>query len=293
MDHFASCALCPRRCGVNRHEAAGFCRMGDGIKAARAALHMWEEPCISGKRGSGTVFFSGCTLKCAFCQNAPISHDGFGYPVTVDRLSDIFKSLIDQGAHNLNIVTGTPFAPLIVDALNKCRPSVPVVWNTGGYESLETLKLLKGAVQIYLPDMKHVSPRLSKLCVQAADYFDVASRALKEMYRQTGDNVYDDSGMLLRGMIVRHLILPGCTADAMKVLDFLHENLPRTPVSIMRQYTPSPRCQIKGLDRRITDEEYDRVMAHAARIGILGFSQEAESADSSYTPPFDGSGVLE
>ena len=293
MDYFASCTLCPRACGVNRHESAGFCRMGDTAKVARAALHMWEEPCISGSRGSGTVFFSGCTLKCAFCQNAPISHDGFGYPVTKEKLRDIFQSLIDQGAHNINLVTGTPFVPLIVDALELCAPSVPVVWNTGGYESLETLKMLEGAVQIYLPDCKHVSPRLSRLCVQAADYFEVASAALAEMYRQTGNNVYDEAGILQKGMIVRHLILPGCTQDAMKVLDFLHERLPQVPVSIMRQYTPSSRCTIKGLDRRVTEEEYQRVMEHAHMLGILGFSQEEASADSCYTPPFDGTGVIE
>ena len=291
MDHFANCTLCPRQCGVDRYEQTGFCRMGAEVKAARAALHMWEEPCISGTRGSGTVFFSGCTLKCAYCQNAPISHDGEGVIISLDKLCDIFRSLIDQGAHNLNIVTGTPFAPLIVRALEKVKPQVPVVWNTGGYETVETLKMLEGLVQIYLPDLKHVSPRLSKLCLRAEDYFDVASRALPEMYRQVGDNVYDRDGILQKGMIVRHLILPGCTRDAMQVLDFLKNNLPTVPVSIMRQYTPQRRCTVKGLDRRITDEEYNRVMEHAAEIGILGFSQEAESADSAYTPPFDGTGI--
>ena len=292
MDHFEMCALCPRMCRVNRYEQRGFCRMGAEVKAARAALHMWEEPCISGTRGSGTVFFSGCTLKCAFCQNAPISHDGFGFPVSEDRLCDMFRALIDAGAHNLNIVTGTPFAPVIVRALERVKPAVPVVWNTGGYERVETLKMLEGVVDIYLPDLKHVSPRLSKLCVQAEDYFDVASRALCEMHRQVGENVYDEDGMLQKGMIVRHLILPGCTRDAMQVLDFVKAHMPRVPVSIMRQYTPQERCKIKGLDRRITDEEYGRVMDYAAEIGILGFSQEAESASSSYTPPFDGTGVI-
>lgn len=292
MDTFSHCTLCPRQCGVNRHEKQGFCRMGDTMKVARAALHMWEEPCISGTRGSGTVFFSGCTLKCAFCQNAPISHDGFGYPVTQEGLVRMFLSLEEQGAHNINIVTGTPFAPLIVRALEKSRLSIPVVWNTGGYETVETLKMLEGHVQVYLPDLKHVSPRLSKLCVQAEDYFDVASAALIEMHRQVGTNVYDEDGMLTQGMIVRHLILPGCTRDAMQVLDFLKENLPDVPVSIMRQYTPQERCTVKGLDRRITDEEYRRVMQYADERGILGFSQEAESADSGYTPPFDGTGVI-
>ena len=204
----------------------------------------------------------------------------------------MFLSLEEQGAHNINLVTGTPFAPLIVRALENSRLSIPEVWNTGGYETVETLKMLEGHVQVYLPDLKHVSPRLSKLCVQAEDYFDVASAALIEMHRQVGTNVFDEDGMLMQGMIVRHLILPGCTRDAMQVLDFLKENLPDVPVSIMRQYTPQERCTVKGLDRRITDEEYRRVMQHADEIGILGFSQEAESADSGYTPPFDGTGVI-
>lgn len=288
----AVCTLCPRRCGVDRSVKTGFCGMGDQPKVARAALHFWEEPCISGTRGSGTVFFSGCTLRCAFCQNYEISHRGMGREISVRRLADIFKTLEDQGAHNVNLVTATPFAYAVLDALEIYRPSIPIVWNTGGYETLETLKLLEGAVDIYLPDLKHVSPRLSKLCAGAPDYFEIASAALREMCRQTGPAVYDGAGIMQKGVIVRHLILPGCTSDSCRALDFIAENLPKgTPVSLMRQYTPSPFCAIPGLDRRITDAEYSRVLDRFEALGLSGFTQEKESADSAYTPPFDLTGV--
>ena len=287
-----TCHLCPRNCGVDRSKALGFCRMGAAPKAARAALHFWEEPCISGKRGSGAVFFSGCTLRCVYCQNEPISHEGQGKEITAERLADIFRMLEDQGAHNINLVTGTPFVPAILRAIDLYRPAIPMVWNTGGYETVDTLRMLEGAIDIYLPDCKHVSPRLSRLCAGAPDYFDVASRAIEEMCRQTGENVYDEEGMLQKGVIVRHLILPGCTGDSCRVLDFIAEALPKgTPVSLMRQYTPMPWCTVPGLDRRITDQEYRRVLDHFEMLGLTGYTQEKESAQSSYTPPFDLSGI--
>ncbi len=286
------CTLCPRRCGVDRSAARGFCGMGEHPRAARAALHFWEEPCISGTRGSGAVFFSGCNLRCAFCQNAEISHQGYGLDITPARLADIFRALEDQGAHNINLVTATPFVPAVLDALSLYRPAVPVVWNTGGYETPETLRLLEGAVDIYLPDLKHVSSRLSALCAGAPDYFAFASAAVREMCRQTGKNVYDGDGILRRGVIVRHLILPGCTADSCRVLDFIAENLPEgTLVSLMRQYTPSLRCRVPGLDRRITGREYRRVLDHFTALGLSGYTQEKESANAAYTPPFDLTGV--
>ena len=288
----AICTLCPRRCGVDRSQRTGFCGMGESPRVARAALHFWEEPCISGTRGSGAVFFSGCTLGCVYCQNYPISHLGQGRDITVRRLADIFKSLEDQGAHNLNLVTGTPFTHAILDALSLCRPGIPVVWNSGGYETVETLKLLEGAVDIYLPDLKHVSPRLSMLCAGAADYFAVASEAIIEMCRQTGPAVYDADGIMQKGVIVRHLILPGCTGDSCRALDFIAEKLPPgTPVSLMRQYTPESWCAVPGLDRRITEKEYQRVLDHFTALNLTGFSQEKEAADGAYTPPFDGTGV--
>ncbi len=288
----ASCTLCPRQCGVDRTERTGFCGMGPMPRVARAALHFWEEPCISGEKGSGAVFFSGCTLRCAFCQNYSISHEGLGKDISVGRLADIFKSLEDQGAHNINLVTATPFAPAVLEALALYRPGIPVVWNTSGYETLETLRMLEGAVDIYLPDLKHVSPRLSALCAGAPDYFERASQAIREMCRQTGPAQYDENGMMRRGVIVRHLILPGCTSDSMKALDFIAESLPPgTPVSLMRQYTPEPWCSIKGLDRRVTDAEYDRVLTHFKYLELSGFTQEKEAADGGYTPDFDMTGV--
>lgn len=288
----AVCTLCPRRCGVDRKVKTGFCGMGESPRVARAALHFWEEPCVSGTRGSGTVFFSGCTLRCAFCQNYEISHLGQGKDISVQRLADIFKMLEDQGAHNINLVTATPFTYAVLDALALYRPSLPIVWNTGGYETPETLKLLEGAVDIYLPDLKHVSPRLSKLCAGAPDYFETASRAIQEMCRQTGPAVYDADGMMQKGVIVRHLILPGCTVDSCKVLDFIAEHLPKgTPVSLMRQYTPSPHCKIPGMERRITETEYHRALAHFEALHLSGYTQDKESADAAYTPPFDLTGV--
>ena len=288
----AVCTLCPRRCGVDRSQKPGFCGMGETPKVARAALHFWEEPCISGSRGSGTVFFSGCTLRCAFCQNYEISHLGRGKEITVRRLADIFSMLEDQGAHNINLVTATPFVPVILQALELRKPGIPIVWNTGGYETVETLKMLEGIVDIYLPDLKHVSPRLSKLCAGAPDYFEVASRAIQEMCRQTCPAQYNENGIMQKGVIVRHLILPGCTVDSCKALDFIADNLPKgTPVSLMRQYTPSPYCKIPGLDRRITDTEYQRVLDHFQALNLTGYTQEKESADAAYTPPFDLTGV--
>ena len=288
----AVCTLCPRNCGVDRSAKAGYCGMGQHPRVARAALHFWEEPCISGTRGSGTVFFSGCTLGCVYCQNYPISHQGQGKEISVARLADIFRMLEDQGAHNINLVTGTPFVPAILDALALHRPGIPVVWNSGGYETVETLRMLEGAVDIYLPDLKHVSSRLSALCAGAPDYFAFASAAIREMCRQTGGAVYDENGLMQRGTLVRHLILPGCTLDSCRVLDFIAEQLPPgTPVSLMRQYTPEEWCTVKGLDRRITEKEYRRVLAHFEALGLTGYTQEKESAESAYTPPFDLTGV--
>ena len=286
------CTLCPRKCGVDREESVGFCGMGINPKIARAAPHFWEEPCISGSRGSGTVFFSGCTLRCAYCQNYPISHRGEGMEIDPGRLADIFRELVGQGVHNINLVTATPFVSAVLKALSLYCPPVPIVWNSGGYETVETLKMLEGAVDIYLPDLKHVSARLSKLCAGAPDYFQIAAQAIKEMCRQTGAPVYDEGGLMRRGTLVRHLILPGCTGDSCRVLDFIAEHLPAgTPVSLMRQYCPVPWCTVPGLDRRVTDKEYERVLAHYQALGLSGYTQEKEAADTAYTPPFDLTGV--
>ncbi len=288
------CRLCPRMCGCDRHTQQGFCRMGAQPRLARAARHVWEEPCIAGNdgRGTGAVFFSGCTLKCAYCQNYALSHEGYGAGIDTPRLAEIFRELEESGVHSLDLVTGTMFIPSVLDALDLYRPGVPVVWNTSGYERAETVRLLEGYVQVYLPDLKHVSPRLSSLCAGAGDYFRAASEALREMYRQTGENVYDENGILLRGMVVRHLVLPGCTADAREVLRFIASELKGVRVSIMRQYTPIPECRVPGLDRRVTDAEYRRVTEWAEDLGLVGYTQEKNSAEREYTPDFSLQGVL-
>lgn len=284
------CTLCPRRCGAERQEESGqgFCRMGTRAVVARAAPHLWEEPCISGSRGSGTVFFSGCPLGCAYCQNYSISHERQGRRMTDAELADVIRDLEQTGVHNISFVTGTHFVPAILNALKCYRPAVPMVWNTGGYETLDTLRMLEGTVDIYLPDLKHVSPRLGKVLCAAPDYFEVASAAILEMLRQTGKPVYDENGIMLRGTVIRHLVLPGCTGDSIRVLNWIAENTPRdTPVSIMRQYTPIPECTIKGMDRRITDAEYDRVVEHALDLGLNALTQEKEAAEACYIPDFN------
>lgn len=284
------CNLCPRDCNAERNEkeGKGYCRMGVQAVVARAAPHFWEEPCISGTRGSGTVFFSGCPLGCAYCQNHDISHERQGRQVTDRELAEMMERLEAQGVHNISFVTGTHFIPAILRALALHRPAVPVVWNTGGYEKVESLRLLEGQVDIYLPDLKHVSPRLGKVLCGAPDYFETASRAIPEMLRQTGQPVYDENGVMRRGTVIRHLVLPGCTGDSLRVLDWIAENTPEgTPISIMRQYTPIASCAVRGMDRRITDAEYDRVVEHALALRLNALVQEKEAAQESYIPDFN------
>ena len=284
------CALCPRLCRAERapQSGKGFCRMGTQAVVARAAPHLWEEPFISGMKGSGTIFFSGCPLGCAYCQNHEISHERLGKRVAAAELAELMRGLVEQGVHNVSFVTGTHFVPAILEALRVYRPPVPIVWNTGGYERVETLRLLEGTVDIYLPDLKHASPRLGKLLCAAPDYFDAASAAILEMLRQTGEPVFDGNGLLRRGTVIRHLVLPGCTGDSLRVLDWIAENAPKsTPVSVMRQYTPIPQCAIRGMDRRVTDAEYDRVVSHALALGLNALTQEKEAAQESYIPDFN------
>jgi putative pyruvate formate lyase activating enzyme len=261
--------------------------MGSDPVIARAAPHFWEEPCISGTRGSGTVFFTGCVLRCAYCQNGEISHRLLGRRISIAELADVFRQLEGEGVHNINLVTPTHFVPAILSALDLYRPKIPIVWNTGGYEKTETLKLLNGIVDVYLPDLKHFSPAMGKLCAGAPDYFEYASKAILEMCRQTGPAAYDTDGLMQRGTMVRHLILPGLTGESIKLLDWIKENLPQgTPVSLMRQYVPMNGVKIPGLDRRITEKEYRRVRNHMLSLVLPGYEQEAEAADASYVPPF-------
>lgn len=285
------CSLCPRKCGALRDAAhTGFCGVGDAPVVARAAPHFWEEPCISGTRGSGAVFFAGCTLRCVFCQNHDISAGGKGKTVSVDRLRAIFRELEGQGVHNLNLVTASHFLPAVLEALEP-KPSIPVVWNTGGYEALPALMALEGKVQVYLPDMKYLDGALAERLSGAADYPEVAKAAILEMFRQTGSYVLDENGMLVRGVMIRHLVLPGELDNTFAVLDWIRESIRDGDVlvSLMGQYTPNGKG---GPDRRLTPEEYRRAMEYMAALGLLeGYTQELSSGSAEYTPPFDGTGV--
>lgn len=269
----------------------GFCGLPATPVVARAGLHLWEEPCVSGARGSGAVFFSGCVLRCVYCQNHAISHENFGKPVSVERLREIFWELIGQGAHNINLVSPTPFAPAIREALAEPLP-VPVVWNTGGYERVETLRSLEGKVQVWLPDLKYVDSGLSRDLSGAADYFDAASAAIEEMVRQTGDYVLED-GLLKRGVLIRHLMLPGQLENTKAVLDWVAETFRPGQVllSLMAQYTPQPGAE-GLLSRRVTGAEYRAALRYMENLGITdGYCQDAASARAEYTPDFDLTGV--
>lgn len=283
------CTLCPRRCGAERtsDEGRGFCRLPETMLIARVAPHLWEEPPISGHNGTGAIFFSGCTLRCAYCQNADISHRNAGRPFTVQQLADAMRRLVDAGMHTISFITATPYAPQILEALAIYRPPVPLVWNTSGYESVETLKMLDGVIDVYLPDLKHHSEAMGKLCAQAPDYFQRASEAIREMVRQTGVPQYDENGVMTRGTLIRHLILPGLTGESIQLLDWIHDELPPgIPVSLMRQYVPCNNVSIKGLDRTLKAREYHRVRDHMELLELPGFMQEAVSASTDFVPLF-------
>ena len=287
------CNLCPRRCGALRTEdrGEGRCAMPSLPVVARAALHHWEEPCISGERGSGAVFFTGCVLRCVYCQNAPISRGGVGKAVSVERLGEIFRELAAQGAHNINLVSPTPFAHAIREALETPLP-VPVVWNTGGYERLETLRTLEGKVQVWLPDLKYADSALAKRYSGAEDYFPAARTAIEEMVRQAGPCVLED-GILKRGVLIRHLLLPGALANAKAVMDYVARTFRPGEVlfSLMAQYTPQPGA--RGLlARTVTGAEYRAALAYMENVGITeGYTQDAGAARREFTPEFDLTGV--
>ena len=288
------CTLCPRRCGAERTDtrAGGLCGMPAAPVVARAMLHQWEEPCLVGDHGAGCVFFSGCNLRCCFCQNGTISREGFGKPISVERLRDIFRELIAQGAACLDLVTPTHFTPAILEALGDEKWPVPVVWNCGGYESVETLRLLEGKVQVYLPDLKYALLGPAKRYSGAEDYFERASAAILEMYRQTGPCVLED-GRLKRGVVIRHLQLPGELENTRRCIDWVAETFRPGEVlfSLMSQYTPQPGA--KGpLARHVTGAEYRAAVAYMENCGITdGYTQERTSAREEYTPDFDLRGV--
>lgn len=291
-----ACALCPRRCGADRTRSLGRCGGGSKVKVARAAAHYWEEPCISGTRGSGAVFFSGCALGCVFCQNREISAGNFGKELTVDELADVFRRLEATGVHNLNLVTAGHYTPWVVAALERAKPSIPVVWNSGGYESLDTLRMLDGLVQVYLPDLKYRASALAARYSGAGDYFERASAAIVEMHRQVGACVFDDDDILRRGVLVRHLVLPGHADDSIAVFEALYDLVPPDEilVGLMSQYTPptaAPQGFPPELTRRVTPDEYALVADAVEALGFEGYEQGGESADAAYTPPFDLKGL--
>lgn len=296
------CTICPRKCGVERNSAdhfpggRGFCGSPLEPLLARAGLHFWEEPVISGIKGSGTVFFSGCNLRCIYCQNYGISTALQGKTVTVARLREIYEELIAQGAHNINLVTPSHYTHAILESLSEPLP-VPVVYNTNGYDSLESLKLLEGKIDIYLPDLKYADPAMAKKYSGAEDYFEVAASAIKEMFRQTGPFEIDSDGIMRRGVIIRHLILPGHVANSLKVLKWIGENFKPGDImfSLMHQYVPCGRVsdtEFPELNRRISRSEYQRVEDALMNSNIEdGFLQEEPSASKEFIPAFDGSGV--
>ncbi len=294
MLSYEHCTLCPRRCGVDRTKGErGFCGMPDKLYAARASAHYWEEPVISGSFGSGAIFFSGCTLRCAFCQNYTISDEHFGRELTPQALRAAMERLIDEGVQNINLVTPTHFLPSILPALEPKLP-VPVVYNCGGYESVETLRRLEGKIDVYLPDFKYSDNALAKRLSAAPDYYETAAAAILEMYRQVGRPVIEDEQMT-RGVLLRHLVLPGFVDNSLGVLDWIAENFRSGDilVSLMSQYVPMGKAKaMPPLDRRITETEYDAVLSYMELLGIEdGFTQDFSAATSDYTPEFDLTGL--
>ena len=292
---YENCRLCARNCGVNRTVSTGFCKATDEMYIARAALHYWEEPPISGTNGSGTIFFSGCSLSCVFCQNRDISRGRAGKTVKIDRLADIMMNLQSKGAHNVNLVTPTHFVPSIAESIKIARAkglSVPIVYNTGSYDNLSTLKMLDGLVDVYLPDLKYFKPKTASELSSAADYPMVARAAIDEMVRQVGEPIFDRQGIMTRGVIVRILLLPSHVAEAKLSLKYLMDTYgDKIYVSLMNQYTPMQGMR-PPLDRKVTREEYYQLTDYAERLGLVnGFTQEFGTAEESFIPPFDNTGV--
>lgn len=289
------CNACPRGCNVDREESFGYCKSPEKFKLARASLHYWEEPCISGKNGSGAIFFSGCNLGCVFCQNYEISHGCKGVEVSDDKLIDIMKRLVDEGANNINFVNPTHYSLQLLRVLEKYKPPVPIVYNTSGYDSVETLKMLDGAVDIYLPDFKYIRPEKALKYSKAEDYPQVAKEALAEMKRQVGEDVFDENGIMQRGMIIRHLVLPSNTNSSISALDYLAENFGDTYISVMAQYVPcGDLTEYKEINRPLTQREYDKVVNHIFDLGLDKiFVQELEAASDEFIPDFDFTGVVD
>lgn len=289
------CTLCPRKCNATRtlQEGKGFCKMGSNPVVARVSKHMWEEPCISGEKGSGTIFFSGCVMKCVFCQNYKISTENFGKELTPKQLADCYKRLEEMEVNNINLVSGTHFIPAIIESINIYKPNIPVVYNCGGYEMVESIKALQGYVDIYLPDFKYATSNIAQKYSNAPNYPDVALNALQEMLHQQPQNIYNPNGIMEKGVIVRHLVLPSNTKNSIGVLNLLNEKIGNNiTISLMAQYTP---CGIADkypeINRKITKREYNKVLNHLVELGFDGFTQQLESATTDYIPSFDLQGL--
>ena len=297
MNSYLNCTLCPRACGADRTVSHGFCKESSVLRAARASLHMWEEPPLSGKTGSGTVFFSGCNLGCIFCQNHEIAHENKGKEISPERLAEIFLELQEKGAANINLVTAVHFVPHVIRALDIAKIKglhIPVVYNSSGYEAVDTIKRLNGYIDVYLPDYKYRDSDLALRFSGACDYPQAAEKAIDEMASQIGDCIFDENGMMQRGVIVRHLVLPKHTDDSMAVLEYLHNTYgDRIYISIMSQYTPVRKYEkYPELSRKLTTYEYEKVVKFAQRIGIKnGFLQSGEAAKESFIPSFDSYGI--
>ncbi len=288
------CSICPRNCGADRSENTGICGAGDKIKIARAAPHYWEEPCLSGENGSGTVFFSGCNLGCVFCQNYDVSHRAYGAEVSDIQLMRTFDKLIEKGVHNLNLVTPSHYVPQLAKVLREYKSPVPIVYNSSAYEKAETLKLLEGLVDIYLPDIKYFDSAPAQKYSGAADYFEYASSAVLEMHRQVGGVVLDGNGIAKKGIIIRHLVLPGNISQAVKVFEWVRDNLPDdTYISVMRQYTPFGKAtEMPPVNRRLSSREYAIVKQKILAMGFENcYFQSSESAKESFIPNFNLEGV--
>ncbi len=290
------CRACPFECGVDRGVKLGVCRASDRFEVSLAQLHHWEEPPISGARGSGAIFFSHCNLRCRFCQNYDISQLGQGREVTPERLLAIMLELEQQGAHNINLVSPTHYSDQLLPVLEHARAKlkVPIVWNSNGYEKAETIARFEGIVQVYLPDLKYYANELGRACSSAPDYFRFASAAITEMKRQVGQNRYNEHGIIEKGLIIRHLVLPSHTDDSKQLLTWIHDDLgPNTHVSLMSQYYPVHRAaELPGMGRRLNCDEYEDVRRHFEELGFVeGFAQELSSAKRDYTPDFDGKGL--
>ena len=298
MDTKFVCNLCPRECDVDRGLGKiGFCKVPNRIKVARAELHFWEEPCISGEEGSGTVFFSGCNLRCVYCQNRKIAEGVYGKEITVDRLAAVFLELQEKGANNINLVTPSHYVLQIIDALKMAKTKgleIPVVYNSSAYEKVETLKLLEGLVDVYLPDFKYMDEALSEKYSRAKTYPGIAKKAIEEMIRQVGNAKYNEKDMLIKGVVVRHLVLPGYVEDSKRVIKYLYETYKNDIyISILSQFTPLEGLEnYPEINRKLTEEEYDEVVDYAIELGVEnGFIQEGDVAKESFIPDFDGQGV--